>query len=880
MAFKLSKGSSTALDSPEALFRDLRQRQVQGLLSHQADILRDYQDNAIDRSDVAFELPTGSGKTLVGLLLGEWRRRKFGERVVYLCTTRQLVHQVAEQARSQYGFSVTPFTGRQAEYDPSAKNAYFAGETLAVTTYSGLFNTNPVFSNPHIIILDDAHAAENYVAEMWTLRIRRSEHEALFSALAGVLKGVLSPIFAQRLLDGGRSGSDGVWVDKLPTPAFGSIAGEFVATVSAHVEGTNLQYPWSLLHDRCEACHLYLSSRELLLRPLLPPTNEHDPFVGAKQRVYMSATLGESGDLERISGRSPIHRLRVPEGWNKQGTGRRFFVLPSRSLDMEATKELVFEAIWDYGRALLMVSDHRSAQAAREAIQKQLGGTDTDETKTFEASDIETSKKDFVESERAVAILAGRYDGIDFPGDECRLIVLAAFPKAVHLQERFLVEAMGATALLTDRIITRIVQAVGRCTRSATDYAAVLLVDDELQAYLLRAENRHLLHPELQAELRFGIEESKDRRKDELLENLGLFMEQGEPWQEADEMIREYRASAERGGLPGASRLQAAAKHELAYQYAMWAGDYTQALEACRSVLAQVEGNELQAYRAFWYYLAGSAAYSAERKGHGDFEADARDYFARAARAAPSVRWLVDLAMKKGGEKDGASDGALDVPTSLLLVIERLEEQLAQLGMVSNKGFEKEEAAILQGLESKNQKVFEDAHVRLGRLLGYDSGNRETQGAPDPWWQADEHLCFIFEDHAGAEAGSSLSVKKARQAFSHPNWVRENLPVAEGADVVPVLVSPVERADSEAQPHLKTVWYWNLDAFRKWASRALVAVRELRRAFTGPGDAEWRQRAVERYMADAIDPDGLKRTLQQSPASSLCNENERDSPDG
>src|SRR5690606_28462044 len=124
----------------------------------------------------------------------------------------------------------------------------------------------------------------------------------------------------------------------------------------------------------------------------------------------------------------------------------------------------------------------------------------------------------------------------------------------------------------------------------------------------------------------------------------------------------------------------AAAKHELAYQYAMWAGDYTQALEACRSVLAQVEGNELQAYRAFWYYLAGSAAYFAERKGHGDFEADARDYFARAARAAPSVRWLVDLAMKKGGEKDGAS-GALDVPTSLLLVIERLEEQLAQLGM-------------------------------------------------------------------------------------------------------------------------------------------------------------------------------------------------------
>jgi hypothetical protein len=39
-------------------------------------------------------LPTGSGKTLVGLLIGEWLRRKNKERVVFLCPTRQLVNQV------------------------------------------------------------------------------------------------------------------------------------------------------------------------------------------------------------------------------------------------------------------------------------------------------------------------------------------------------------------------------------------------------------------------------------------------------------------------------------------------------------------------------------------------------------------------------------------------------------------------------------------------------------------------------------------------------------------------------------------------------------------------------------------------------------------
>jgi len=82
MAFKLNKRTNAATESPEALFRDLRNRQVPGLLSHQADMLRKYQQQALASPHVALQLPTGSGKTLVGLLIGEWRRRSFQEKVV------------------------------------------------------------------------------------------------------------------------------------------------------------------------------------------------------------------------------------------------------------------------------------------------------------------------------------------------------------------------------------------------------------------------------------------------------------------------------------------------------------------------------------------------------------------------------------------------------------------------------------------------------------------------------------------------------------------------------------------------------------------------------------------------------------------------------
>lgn len=98
MAFRKKKKTNTSYDNPEALFRDRRNRTVQGLISHQSDILRRYQDEAFNQTNVALELPTGSGKTLVGLLIAEFRRVTKGERVLYLCPTKQLALQVCEQS--------------------------------------------------------------------------------------------------------------------------------------------------------------------------------------------------------------------------------------------------------------------------------------------------------------------------------------------------------------------------------------------------------------------------------------------------------------------------------------------------------------------------------------------------------------------------------------------------------------------------------------------------------------------------------------------------------------------------------------------------------------------------------------------------------------
>jgi hypothetical protein len=360
---------------------------------------------------------------------------------------------VAQQANTKYGIDLHAFTGSRTHYDARAAADWQNAETVAVTTYSSLFNTNPFFSEPNLIILDDAHSAENYVSAFWSLLIERSnpEHEPAFSALIGVVARLLPNSDKSRLAGEPVDATDQQWVEKLPTPAFQSIVAEIVPLLDEHTQGTNLRHPWRVLRDSLHACHLYISRRAILIRPLIPPSNTHAPFSEAKQRLYMSATLGAGGDLERVTGRQPIHKIPVPVGWDKQGIGRRFFLFPNRSLDDTHAEDFTMDSIKLAGRALYLVPDERSAGRVRSAIAKTVA------CPVFDASQIEASKKPFIQSDKAVAVIANRYDGIDLVDDDCRLLLADGLPGGANLQERFFVLRVTAQLLLDDRILTRLV---------------------------------------------------------------------------------------------------------------------------------------------------------------------------------------------------------------------------------------------------------------------------------------------------------------------------------------------------------------------------------------------------------------------------------------
>src|SRR4051794_6455489 len=102
------------------LFADHRSTPIPKLWPWQDEVLEAYSDTA---GDAAVELPTGAGKTLIGLLVGEQHRKASKGRVAYLAGNKQLAQQVERQAR-ELDFPVVRFEGSKDSWDQATVRKY------------------------------------------------------------------------------------------------------------------------------------------------------------------------------------------------------------------------------------------------------------------------------------------------------------------------------------------------------------------------------------------------------------------------------------------------------------------------------------------------------------------------------------------------------------------------------------------------------------------------------------------------------------------------------------------------------------------------------------------------------------------------------------
>ncbi|MCU5172108.1 DEAD/DEAH box helicase [Bacillus paranthracis] len=837
--FVIPKRVKNIEKDPESIFRELQIPSVKGLWSQQADILRDYYSEFKDGSNIAIELPTGTGKTLVGLLIAEYRRRCKEERIVYLCPTRQLAYQVYEKAQ-EYGIPTCILVGPQSQYDEKDYGDYVTGKSIAITTYSAIFNTNPKLNDANTIIFDDAHAAENYISSMWTFKLRRQDNAKELSDIIQIFKDDISEYQYSRIMNADYEYSRPIY-DLIPYPKYIEKLPQLMEYIDCNIEkmGNEAQYPWSIIRSSLQACQLFFSWGEINIRPLIPPTLTHSAFSSANQRIFMSATLGEGGELERITGVKKISKIPIPKGWDKYSNGRRLILFPNRKFNHHDSLTITFGAIDKLGKALVLCPDNRKAGYFKKEFSKAFP-----EIPIFEARHIEENLEVFLKEERAVLLLTSRYDGIDLSGEMCRLLVLFGMPEATNLQEGFLWNRLNANLLLNELVKTRITQALGRCTRSSDDFANVLMVDDDILKFCAKKENLIGFHPEMQAEIDFGLQNSETFETiDEVLELMNDFIHDKELFLGINTAITGIRDEYEKEVKKETSKLTKSVINEVEFMYALWKNELNRALEKVKSVIDTTSGGkELDGYRAWWYYLAGNTAFLAKDTVE-NTELLSREYYSSALGITYGMSWLAELVNHVPVNRD-----VNKTDPYLALQAENIERVISSLGIIGMK-FEKNLKEFHEQINDDTAEKFEKGLKTLGEFLGFELINPEGNGAPDGVWLLRDWV-FGFEAKSEEDKKNPISITTCRQAVGHKDWIEHKNELPDDSDVTIIVLSHKGSLQIDALPHAKSLFHLDIDVLRELSNRVSQTLRKIR-SVTSKGSSN------QEFICKTIEQEGL-----------------------
>lgn len=824
---------SQTYESPEELFAKLPNRaKSHGYLrGPQTDALRDYM-KLQGKSDIACELPTGTGKTTVGLLISEWRRRQTGERVAYLTLTNQLAKQVLREARN-LGIDCANLIGTKDTRDAGEVGRYTTGHAIGITTFSNLFNVNPVVQASNVLIFDDAHGGEQYVASMWTVRIDAEENNHTYQEVLAALRPSLSQSQYRVVTDEAEYAT----VELADVHTHADVLAN-ITSVLDEDEEAGIHFPWVVVRNNLNACLFFVSGREIVIRPLTPPTHTHMPFNETKQRIYMSATLGGEGDLLRGYGITDIETIRVKHAqW-----GRRYIFMPSLYLEEDGCPEVV-SSIWNgmsTHRALILAPSFPIADRTFTSIFSSVKPLPT----KLSAREIENSLDPFTRMDGAVLCLAGRYDGVDLPGDDCRLLIMAESPGAIGALERHLREHWKLGPLLRRRERTRLIQGMGRCTRDATDFAVIILLGQSLIDCMTLPVFSKTLPGEIQRELSWGIEQGEIARENpDALTGMAVGLLTDEEYRKsANENIAEMDIPDQTTDELGDEE---SGKSEVLYLRALWDDDYSGAYQIARRAADEIHIPELAGYRAWWLFLASMGAQKAENP-NGEIDC------LRRAKAIGINTGFFDRLLRLRA-KDAAGPEKTD---TLDVQAESIWNQLTTWGW-QGPAFKKKLDEMTTGLSQPNDHTrFHIGLERLGQCLGAETIRSTAEGAPDVVWIFHDR-CYTFE----AKAGTQLSKKYVQQAKGHVEWLRAQRPELADVPIQPLIVSPDKKLDNLAKPHIAGLNFLSTSDAAQYGQAIAVAFQELRTQFAGKEYGATREEVKAIMRHAKIDCDYVAKLL-------------------
>jgi hypothetical protein len=676
--------------NPLKIFETLTLRgTVENIWDPQSEALRNW-DAARGEKDVVIEMNTGGGKTLIGVLIAQSLVNETAGQVLYVCPTIQLIEQ-AKMRAEECGLEVATYY----EGNWSNEQVFSGSYGPCLTNYAAVFNGKSIFRKKEIsaFILDDAHVAGPNIRGSFTLRL--GSGTTAFSRVVDLFKPYLEKSGSAQELAALLSGD---WTPLFFIPGF-EINRQWQKLTQILVEENVTEdratlFAWEHVRDRLNRCAILISSTAVEISPVSLPLATLAYFFPNPRRIYLTATMPSPFQFSQTFGVENAHVIR-PGG--KSGDSQRLFVFAPGSTD-EEQRQWAKDVVAPY-KACIIAPSKPQADVWTDIADLYDGSTGQAGVERFKAAPPPTKM-----------VMAARYDGIDLPGDACRVLVLDGIPVGSFAIERFIDQSLNLANTRISTTAIRLTQAIGRIFRSNTDHGVVILCGGELQSWLRNPTHQAFLPDLLQRQIQLGIQlrdmvEANDATYEDLIEGI---LTGDRDWDRIYKTsIRDYD-TATRPTPP--EWLVGAASREGPAFLPLWQGDSAGAARSIRKLADSVSTSDkkLAAWYGHWCGLAQEMT--------GQTVAAAQSY----QEAANQCAALGRPAISSRSVLTSVSNPTPGVQANRVA-------ELATKPAAVQKCLSNVKRDLVYG---ENTKAAEAALSDLGRLLGLEATRPDNQPAP------------------------------------------------------------------------------------------------------------------------------------------------------
>ena len=702
-------------------------------------------------SDILVSLNTGSGKTIIGLLMAQSLVNENLENVLYVCSTNDLVRQTEREA-SRIGIRCTTRIGRRF-----SNEEFPEGNAFCITNYSSIFNGHSALMTdffPQAIIFDDAHVAEKMIRDSFTINISRNDEPELFSDI--------SELFRSHF---GQLGISGRFKDSLdPNKDFAALVApnglfenmdRLIGIFDKHKleEHENLSYPYAWLKDKVHACAALFCRGTFELAPPFLPSLEIDVLKRKIRRIYLSATLESRSDIIRSFGREIEHDSIISQPEDITGNGERLIISEQKNV-CEYDENFV-NNLCEESRVVISVPSYKAAERWRGIASAPNKRNFSDRLQAFRNGE---HHPDFKSDNKNALVLVSRVDGIDLPDDVCRIMVMDGTPSGSSMLEVYQWRFLSMIDVHRARVANRVAQMFGRIIRGNNDYGVFLVLGDDLRRWLANPRNVDFLPKLLRKQVKAGRKVAKRfiKNQSDTIEIIDQVLSRESTWLDFyDAEVSNSDADGDRLArrTEEESIAVSAALSEAKYAAEMWKGNYTNARQELESSIGTTSRNEtlLGGWHAIWL----GAAYELE----GDADAARAEYDSAVNRLNNAVAL----------PKRVLTDAKVDVQLSSFgrslekLLVNRNNNKVNQEVEDIRKTFN-------QIKEGTSNQAEAGTHL-LGELLGFRAArpDKEIGAGPDVLWTDESKRLLLgleLKTNKGKEGNGDALVSYSKDNIS------------------------------------------------------------------------------------------------------------------